>query len=112
MLFLSTTKNPFNQEKRAYPVDFGFPSQDKYTINIEIPDGYVVESIPASAQMETEQNICSFKYIIQEAGNKIQLSITQDVFIPIVNPVDYPVLQESYKKIIEKQNEKIVLKKI
>ena len=112
LLFLSSKKNPFTQEKREYPVDFGFPFQDKYAINIEIPEGYAIESLPAAANLQTQENICSFKYMIQANGNKIQLSITQDVFSPIVSPVDYPVLKESYMKIIEKQNEKIVLKKI
>jgi transglutaminase-like putative cysteine protease len=112
MIFLCSKKNPFNQEKREYPVDFGFPWQDKYSINIEIPEGYVVESIPAVAQIETAQNICNFKYNILANGTKIQLSITQEVTVPIVSPVNYPLLQESYKKILEKENEKIVLKKV
>jgi len=112
MLFLGSKKNPFNQEKREYPVDFGFPWQDKYTINIEIPDGYTVESLPAITQIETAQNICNFKYNILANGTKIQLSIMQEVTVPIVSSADYPMLQESYKKIIEKENEKIVLKKI
>lgn len=112
MLFLVSNKNPFNQEKREYPVDFGFPFQDKYAINIEIPEGYEVESIPAVANLQTQQNICSFKYNIQVTGNKIQLVVIQDIHNSIVNPVDYPALQESFKKMTEKQNEKIVLKKI
>ena len=112
MLFLSAGKNPFNQQNREYPVDFGYPFQDKYTITIEIPEGYVVESIPAVANIKTQQAICSFKYNIQSNGNKIQIAVTQDVLTSIVSPADYPALQESYKKIIEKQNEKIVLKKV
>lgn len=112
MLFLSAKKNPFNQEQREYPVDFGFPFQDKYAINIEIPQGYAVETLPTTANIQTAENICGLKYNIQVNGNKIQLSITQEVFMSIVNPVDYSVLQESFKKIIEKQNEKIVLKKV
>ncbi len=112
MLFLASKKNPFNQESREYPVDFGYPYQDKFAINIEIPAGYAVETIPTVANIQTAENICGFKYNIQVNGNKIQISITQDVYMSIVNPVDYPVLQESFKKIIEKQNEKIVLKKV
>lgn len=112
MLFLASNKNPFNQEKREYPVDFGFPFQDKYAINIEIPEGYEVESLPTVSNLQTQQNICSFKYNIVVNGNKIQLSVIQDIHNAIVNPADYPALQESFKKITEKQTEKIVLKKI
>ena len=113
MLFLSPKQNPFDQEKREYPVDFGFPFQDRYNITFEIPQGYEIESIPTAKYLKMqEENICSFKYIIQANGNQIQLSITQDVYVPIVNPNDYQALKEFYKKIIEKQNEKIILKKI
>jgi hypothetical protein len=42
MLFLAG-ENPFQQEVREYPVDYGFPSQKKNTINIQIPDGYAIE---------------------------------------------------------------------
>jgi hypothetical protein len=38
-------ENPFQQEVREYPVDYGFPSQKKNTINIQIPDGYI-EKVP------------------------------------------------------------------
>lgn len=112
LLFFTTKKNPFNQEKREYPVDFGFPWQDKYAINIEIPEGYAVETLPSVTSIQTAQNIFGFKYNIVASGNKIQIAITQDIMVPIVNPADYQTLQESYKKMIEKQTEKIVLKKI
>jgi hypothetical protein len=47
MLFFTNTKNPFNQESRAYPIDYSFPFSEKYTINVQIPDGYKVEQMPA-----------------------------------------------------------------
>ncbi|CAM3996784.1 DUF3857 domain-containing protein [Flavobacterium antarcticum] len=112
LLFLGSKKNPFDQEKREYPVDFGFPFQDKFNIVIEIPEGYMVESIPTSAHVKMESNSASFKYLSQINGNQILLSITHDLEIPIVNPIDYPSLKDFYKQIVEKQMEKIVLKKI
>ena len=39
-------ENPFKQEKRDYPIDFKYPIHDSYTITYNIPQGYVVESIP------------------------------------------------------------------
>jgi hypothetical protein len=34
LLFLTPNKNPFNQEEREYPVDFGYPFESKIYINI------------------------------------------------------------------------------
>lgn len=112
MLFLATSENPFKQEVREYPVDFGYPMLNKYNINLEIPQGYIVESLPASINLATGNDIATFKYMMANADNKIQLSITSTIIAPIVSPDFYPVLKGFYQQMIDKQNEKIVLKKI
>lgn len=111
MMFLSKTENPFKQEKREYPIDFIYPSQDKYLINIVLPEGYVVESMPQSVAMAMEENIGSFKYNIAQTDNKIQLSIVVDINYATVSPDYYLTIRDFYQKMIEKQGEKIVLKK-
>lgn len=110
-LFLSTKENPFKQEKREYPVDFGYPIQRKFNINIEIPEGYVVESLPKAMSLVTEDEFGTFKYIIVNEGNKIQVTITKDITAAIVPADSYEVLKDFFQKMIDKQNEKIVLKK-
>ena len=112
MLFLASKENPFKQELREYPVDFGYPSVDKYSISIEIPEGYVVESMPASLNIGTGEGTGSFKFIIATNGNLIQLASTATINSAIVSPDSYPVLKGFFQQIIDKQNEKIVLKKI
>jgi hypothetical protein len=43
-LSFASSQNPFKQDNREYPVDFGFPLS-KYAVNIVIPEGYTVEAI-------------------------------------------------------------------
>ncbi len=112
LLFLATKENPFKQEVREYPVDFGYPQQEKYNINIAIPEGYVVESMPAGINIGTGDNVGTFKYMIANAANSLQIVITKDINTAIVPADFYPVLKDFYKQMIDKQNEKIVLKKI
>ncbi|KGO94193.1 DUF3857 domain-containing protein [Flavobacterium subsaxonicum] len=112
MLFLTQAENPFKQEKREYPIDFVYPHQDKYMINISIPDGYVVESLPNSIAISMEDNIGTFKYnIANGAANQIQIAVTMDINFASVPQDYYATLKDFYQKVIEKQNEKIVLKK-
>jgi hypothetical protein len=111
LLFLNVSENPFKQEKREYPVDFGYPNQEKLNITLEIPEGYTVESIPTVINLSTGDEIGLFKYNIANSGNKIQVSISTDINTAIVPADYYQVLKEFFKKMIEKQNEKIVLKK-
>ena len=112
LLFLTAKENPFKQELREYPVDFGYPTQNKYNLSIEIPEGYVVESMPAPISLATGDDIGTFKYMIASTDNKIQLAITSTINTPIVSSDFYSVLKAYYQQMIDKQNEKIVLKKI
>ncbi|HEU4791902.1 MAG TPA: transglutaminase domain-containing protein [Flavobacterium sp.] len=112
LLFFTKEHNPFKQEIREYPIDYGFPFLDKYTISIDIPEGYVVETLPKSSQLSMENNIGSFKFISNASGNKIQLSITHQINASIVSSEYYSTLKEYYQGMIAKETEKIVLKKV
>lgn len=112
MLFFATKENPFKQEIREYPVDFGYPSQGKCNISMSVPEGYVVESLPASVNIVTGDGIGSFKFMIVNNNNIIQLVCTATINTAIVSPDFYPVLKGFFQQMIDKQNEKIVLKKI
>ena len=112
LLFLGWNENPFKQEVREYPVDFGYPNEDKYAVTIKIPDGYTVESLPSKFNIEMEGKQTSFKYNVSNNGQQIQALIVFDINQSIINSNDYVSLKDFFKIMIEKQNEKIVLKKI
>jgi hypothetical protein len=112
MLFFTLNKNPFVQEKRQTPIYFGFPKQEKYNIRFEIPKGYIVESIPKPIKISTADNVAFFSINVLLEGNVIQIAITKEINSAIVSADFYDILKEFYQKIIDKQNEKIVLKKI
>jgi len=111
LLFYTYKENPFKQETREYPIDYGFPFTDRYAVNIQIPEGYVVESVPAPVNMVMQDDLGGFKFLTNVAGNTIQLSVQHQIKVPIVASDYYEMLKEYYKKMIEKENEKIVLKK-
>ncbi|MBG6187211.1 DUF3857 domain-containing protein [Flavobacterium sp. CAN_S2] len=112
LLFFTLKKNPFVQEKRQMPIYFGYPKQEKYNINLEIPEGYLVESIPKSMKIASEDNVILFVMNSQVEGNKIQIIITKEINAAIMEAEYYSNLKDFFQKIIDKQNEKIVLKKI
>lgn len=110
-LFFTKTENPFKQEKREYPVDFVFPNQDKFNISLTIPDGYVVEVLPAAKVVSMPDNMANFKYNITNNGNQIQIMYTSDTNQAIIGSEHYEGLKALYKEIVNKHTEKIVLKK-
>lgn len=111
MLFLTSTENPFKLEKREYPIDYGYPTEVKYSISIELPKGYTVESLPKPINLVTGDDIGSFKYNISNVENKIQLSVSATINFAIVSAEYYDILKDFYQKMIEKETEKIVLVK-
>lgn len=112
MLFFTEDKNPFKQEVREYPVDFGFPFTDRYNITLKIPDGFTAEVLPAPVVINMEDNLGSFKFNIAANENILQISIQHQINEAIVTTQQYEMLKEYYKGMIAKETEKIVLKRI
>jgi hypothetical protein len=112
LLFLATKDNPFKLEERLYPIDFVFPFEDKFLINIMIPEGYKTESLPESEGMAFKDGDAKFEYILQENGKYLQLKVRLEVNNSIVQPIDYKDFKSFFSKIIEKHAEQIVLIKV
>ena len=110
-LFFALTENPFKQDVRQYPVDFAFPNQDKFNISLIIPDGYTVETLPQSKSVSLPSNLGNFKYVISNNGSQVQLLFTLDINQAVIDSDYYEALKKFYKEIVNKQTEKIVLKK-
>lgn len=108
---LRTTENPFKLKKREYPIDFGFPYEDKYVINIAIPKGYQVESLPESKIIRLPDDLGQFIYAIDSTDEVINLKAELALNSAIVPVRYYEALKEFYRQLVEKETEKVVLSK-
>ncbi|MGB5819822.1 MAG: DUF3857 domain-containing protein [Saonia sp.] len=105
-------QNPFQLEESNYPVDFGYPRNYSYQVNIEVPEGYRVESLPKKQTVAMDGNIGKLKFDHQVAENKIALFFTLDFHSPYYVSEAYIPLKELLNKVIEVQhNSLVVLKK-
>jgi len=112
LFFLKSKENPLKLEKREFPVDFGFPSLTSYTITINLPEGYKVESIPEPSGILLPDNLGSYKYNISSRVNAVQVSIETEINESRISPIYYEILKTYFSKILEKESEQIVLTKI
>lgn len=112
MFFLSTKESPFKLEKREFPVDFGFPSETKYRIAINIPEGYIIETLPEPQRIQLPEKMGDFTFNVLSSENRIQLVINSKIYEAIISPLYYDAVKEYYKIMIGKMNEKVVLSKI
>ena len=109
MLFLAKKENPFKAENRNFPIDFVLPWKEKENVTIQIPNGYKVESIPAPLAIGISENLGVFKYQITNVGNKIKVVSIFQINTAVISSAYYLELKDFYKKVVEKQIEKIVL---
>jgi hypothetical protein len=112
LVFFTKIKNPFLQEKRELPIYFQYPKQEKYNIFIDIPEGFTVESLPQPIKITTGQDVGDFIFNTKIVDNKIQIAVTTSINKVLISAEFYDILKEFFQKTIDKQNEKIVLKKI
>ncbi len=112
LLYFAISENPFKQENREYPVDFIFPNQDSFRISLTIPEGYTVESLPESKVVAMPENMAKFTYDVSKNNNQVQLSYTFDVNKVVVENIYYETLKDFFKELVNKNTERIVLKKI
>jgi Domain of Unknown Function with PDB structure (DUF3857) len=112
MLFFENITNPFIAQDRLYPVDFIYPTQKKFNFSITIPEGYAVETLPESMRLDLPDHIAGCSYSISATGNLLQFVLTVDINSSFIDKSYYPGLKDFLQKVVEKQAEKIVLKKV
>lgn len=112
LLFLSSNENPFKQGERLYPIDFIYPKENKYLININIPEGYQVESLPENKMVEFNGKDAIFKYFTRKNQSTLQIIYDVKLNKSLILPEEYPQLKEFFQAIIDAEESKIVLTKI
>ncbi|MCH4821796.1 DUF3857 and transglutaminase domain-containing protein [Gramella lutea] len=111
MLFEGLDENPFKQNERSYPVYLDYPELHNYSINILLPEGYQIVSIPESTHVKLGGDAGEFKFIVNGAGNVIRVSSTISLKKPFFLAEEYDFLKKFYANIIKKHSEAIVLEK-
>lgn len=112
LLFNSITKNPFKLEKRDYPIDFGTPFKEQNIISYTIPEGYRVDFIPENIAIGLSDNYGVFKFSVKVVDNKINVLSVFQINTAVYPALNYNEIKEFYKIIVNKNLERIVLKKI
>ncbi|MCM8568999.1 DUF3857 domain-containing protein [Gramella jeungdoensis] len=111
LFFETLNENPFKADERIYPVFFDFPFRKKHLINIMVPEGYKVVSVPESIIVKLGEDGGEFKYSILLNGGFLRIDSQVEMSRAIFNNEEYEILKNFYNKIVEKQNETIVLEK-
>ncbi|HLK30647.1 MAG TPA: DUF3858 domain-containing protein [Puia sp.] len=104
-------ENPFKAAERRYPVEMPYASDETYTLNLEIPEGYVIDEIPKSTKVLLNDNDGFFEYLIVKDDNSLQLRSRIKINKANFSPDDYNTLRDFFGFVVKKQSEQVVFKK-
>jgi len=111
LLFLGMDENPFQSETRNFPIEFDYIQKNNYTISVKIPDDYEVETFPQPLLLQTNGAEINYSFKGSETNGMLQISSSFDINASILEAADYEMLKSFFKEIVNKEGEKIVLKK-
>jgi hypothetical protein len=111
LLYDQWTSNPLKLDERKFPVDFIYPRIYKSIVFFTLPEGYTLDEKPAEMIIALPDGKAKFSYRIVLEGNRLRVSSVLDISRNLYLFEDYVLLKEFFKKMVDKQAEKIVLKK-
>ncbi|MFL1011410.1 hypothetical protein [Flavisericum labens] len=103
--------NPFKLQERTYPIDFGYPDTYIYMFNLKFDDNYSVAEIPKDFILGLPNNTGHLSLSSKQFGNSVNLMLKFSFKEATYPPEYYPYLKEFMAKIIDAQNNSLILLK-
>ena len=105
-------ENPFKSAQRLYPVEMPYTMDETYLLQLQIPEGYVVDELPKQIVVKLNENDDGlFEYRLAEANGTISLRSRLRIKRSYFSPDEYNMLREFFDLVVKKHNEQIVFKK-
>ncbi len=111
-LFAGMNSNPFIAKNRFTDVNFGCRKTLVYFQNIELPDNYIVESLPTNTSLTTSDKAIFFSRSMElsKDNKRITMYMKIDFHHSLYTASEYPTLHEFYKKMQAHLDEPVLLK--
>ena len=105
------TENPFKEENRLYPVDFGVPITESFSAVYTLPAGYAAEELPKTAVISLPDKGGRFTYEVKAEGNQLRVLSRLTLNEATYSAEAYGALRELFAMMVAKQAEQVVLKR-
>jgi len=106
-LFSASEKHLFEHQARTYAVYFHYPYKKVDDINIELPLGWKLSSLPAAQNQDAK----AAAYVLSMEDNKgtVHISRTLRSDLMMVDKPNYPILQSFFQAVRTGDEEQVVL---
>ena len=109
LFYLAIEENPFKLEDRQFPINYSYPRLQRRIVNIKIPEGYTVSSLPKPIKINLPENLGSFLFNITEVEGGISVRSDFKINSAVIPSYGYGELKEFYDQRVKKEAEKVVL---
>jgi hypothetical protein len=106
-IFGATEKHLFEHADRVHPVYFQFPSEKVDDVNIDLPAGWQVQSLPQP--QNTDAHVVGYQQKAEKATNSLHLTRKVMVDILMLDTKYYPALQSFFQTVRTGDEQQIVL---
>ncbi|MDN3493999.1 DUF3857 domain-containing protein [Winogradskyella bathintestinalis] len=101
-------ENPFKLQERTYPIDFGYKDSYSYSMKINL-DNLVASELPESVTFTLPNNAGRLLFNIKLVDNDLLIFFKAYFHQSIYNPNYYPYLKEFMNKVVELQNNTLIV---
>lgn len=112
MIFLHISESTLKQAERRLPVEYPYTSSFAVYVTLTLPDGYIIDEIPESIQIRTQDQMIVCRYNVLQNGNTIGIRYQFTQSKILFTPDEYPELKKLWEMIAKKNTEMLVLKKV
>ena len=92
-------------------MDFSYGKNKMYILNLNLPEGYEVEQLPAAINLVNSDKSALFRFSAAQTGDMIQIMYQLSVKKPLFLQQEYEELRTFYQMMVVKESESIILKK-
>jgi hypothetical protein len=108
--FSGFATNPFIEESRTYPLEFGFPITEKMRFEVKLPEGYLLDEFPESVSLQSETGDLMFNFQVKKENEVLHL--VSELRIDVGGSVSqgrYKEVRNFFQIVSEKLSEPIVV---
>jgi hypothetical protein len=102
---------PFRLEERAYPIEMPYPLDISIILDLVIPEGYIIESLPEPIRFVPDNGGIQVVYNSSQNPGKVNITMKFALSRLTFDPEEYATIKNLYTHRKEKFNEQIVLVK-
>ena len=110
--FVKSSKNPFLNDQRTYPISFPYEVEHKSLVTINVPENFRLTVLPSSNEFSNRDKTVFFSYTIYQNENIVTISTSFTINTLDFYAAEFNGIKTVFDLMMKKMDEKIVIEKL